>query len=181
MNNILQCIRDNIGPEHCASPFCSKDKCKKDKCDVYLNGTLSPRLIVDPESESLASKFPNYFSDNKRKCDFILFFENSDGTVVIAPLELKHGRAEANIAAKQLQAGASFAEHMIPKSCRPACQPILFHSGNLHKLQRTELNKAKIHFRGAQLTIRTAKCGQPGNLANALPDEQVQRQGRRKR
>ncbi len=175
MNNILQCIRDEIGAEHCP-PSCSKDQCKVD-----LKGTPSPYLIVDPESKSKQGKDPaNHSPNNNKKCDLIFFFQNSDGNLVIVPLELKTGEVKATPVRDQLQAGVCFAERIIPKSCHPACQPILFHSGNLHKLQRTELNKAKIRFRGARLTIQTAKCGQPGNLANALSDEQGQRQGMRK-
>ena len=44
-----------------------------------------------------------------------------------------------------------------------------------------KLRKAKVRFRGAQLTIQMAKCGQPDNLANALSDKRGQPQGRRKR
>lgn len=156
MNHIFQCIRDNIGSEHCSQ------SCSRDGCRVDLEGTPSSRVIADADCASLDTFFPG------RRCDFILFFQNSDDTVVVVPLELKHGRPEASIAAEQLQAGACFAEHMIPQSCCPVCQPILVHGGNLHPVQLKELNRAKIHFRGLKLTIQTAKCGQPGNLAKAL-------------
>jgi len=169
MNHILQCIRDNIGSEHCSQ------SCSRDGCRVDLKGTPLSRVIADVDYASLDTSFPG------RRCDFILFFQNSDGTVVVVPLELKHGKPEANIAAEQLQAGAYFAERMIPKACCPVCQPILVHGGRLHLIQRKALNRAKIHFRGAQLTIRTAKCGQPGNLATALSGGLGQSQDKRKR
>lgn len=158
MNHTLQYIQDKVGAENC-SRSCSRDKCGVDLYDITLD-----RVIANADSKGLGTFFPC------KRCDFILFFENSDGTVVIAPLELKHGRAEANSTAEQLQAGACFAERMIPESCCPICQPILFHGRRLHPVQRKELNRAKVRFRGAQLTIQTAKCGQPGNLAKALSD-----------
>ena len=133
------------------------------------------RVIANADSKGLASFFPS------RRCDFILFLENSDGTVFIVPLELKHGKAEAKSTAEQLQAGACFAERMIPESCCPVCHPILFHGRNLHPVQRRALNRAKIHFRGARLTIQTARCGQPGNLAGALSNKRSQSPGRRRR
>ena len=147
MNNILKDIRDKIRAENCCR------SCSRDGCKVDLRDTPSTRVIADADCESLDTFFPS------RRCDFILFFQDSGGTAVIAPLELKHGRAEANSTAEQLQAGACFAERVIPKSCDSICHPILFHAGGLHKDQLKKLNQAKIHFRGARLTIRTARCG----------------------
>lgn len=169
MNHIFQCIRDNIGSEHCSQ------SCSRDGCRVDLEGTPSSRVIADADCASLDIFFPG------RRCDFILFFQDLDDTVVVVPLELKHGRPEANIAAEQLQAGACFAERMIPEPCCPVCQPILFHGRSLHPVQRKALNQAKILFRGARLTIQTAKCGQRGNLAGALSNKRSQSPGRRKR
>ena len=169
MDDTLGFIRDKIGAKN-RSRSCSRDKCRVDLTDITL-----ARVIANADSKGLA----HFFSG--KRCDFILFFQDSDGSVVIAPLELKHGEAEANSTAEQLQAGACFAENMIPESCCPACHPILFHGRRLHPVELRELNRAKIHFRGAQLTIRTAKCGQPGNLAKALSGGLGQSQDKRKR
>ena len=159
MNNILQCIRDEIGAEHCP-PSCSKDRCKVD-----LKGTPSPYLIVDPESKSKQGKDPaNHSPNNNKKCDLIFFFQNSDGNLVIVPLELKTGEVKATPVRDQLQAGVCFAERIIPKSCHPACQPILFHSGNLHKLQRTELNRAKIRLPGSSVDDSDSQMRPAGQL-----------------
>ena len=174
MNNMLKHIQDKIGAEHC------RQSCSKDNCKVYLSNTPSLRLIVDPESKE-GKGLANYFPDDKKKCDSIIFFQNSTGKLVIALLEFKTGEVKATPISEKLQAAACFAERMIPESCYPVCQPILFHSGNLHKVQLQELNKEKVRFRGAQLTIQMAKCGQPDNLANALSDKRGQPQGRRKR
>lgn len=169
MDDILGYIRDKISAENCSR------SCSRDRCSVDLSDITPARVIANADSKGLASFFPG------KRCDFILFLENSDGTVVIAPLELKHGKAEANSTAEQLQAGACFAESMIPGSPCPVCHPILFHGRRLHPVQRKELNRAKIHFRGAQLTIRTAKCGQSGNLAKALSGGLGQSRGKGKR
>ena len=125
-------------------------------------------------------RFPNNLPDNGKKCDLIFFFQDSDDNLVIAPLELKTGEVKASLVSEQLQAGVYFAERMIPESSCSICQPILFHAGNLHKFQRDKLNQAKILFRGARLTIQTAKCDQPRNLARALSNKRSQSQSRRK-
>ena len=165
MDDILGYIRDKIGAENCSR------SCSRDKCGVDLSDITTARVIANADSKGLVSFFPG------KRCDFILFLENSAGTVVIVPLELKHGKAEAQSTAEQLQAGASFAEGMIPESSCPVCHPILFHGRRLHPVQLKELNRAKIHFLGLKLTIQTAKCGQMGNLARALSDKLDQVQG----
>ena len=159
MSNLLQVIQDKIGAEHYL-PSCSKDK-----CNVDLNGTPSPHLIDDPESKGKEGKgTANHSFDHEKKCDLIFFFQDLDGNLVTAPLELKTGEVKAILVREQLQAGVCFAEHIISKSGYSICQPILFHAGNLDKFQQDKLNQAKIHFRGLKLTIQTAKCGQPGAI-----------------
>jgi len=170
MDDNLEYIRGKIGAENC-SPSCSRDGCK-----VYLEHIARNRVIANVDSKGLA----NFFTDSRR-CDFVLFLEDRDGRMVIAPLELKHGKADAKDTAEQLQAGASFAETKIPESCCSLCRPILFLGRSLHRLELKELNQAKIRFRGCEWTIKIANCGQRGNLARALFGGQAQPQSRRNR
>lgn len=174
MNNMLKYIQDKIGAEHC------RQSCSKDNCKVDLSDTPSPRLIVDPESRE-GEGLANYFPDNEKKCDSILFFQSPAGKLVVAPLEFKIGEVKATPISEKLQAAACFAERIIPKSCDSICHPILFHAGGLHKDQLKKLNRAKVRFRGARLTIQTARCGKPGNLAKALSDQREQSQTRSRR
>ena len=171
MNNMLKHIQDRIGAENC------RRSCSRDKCMVHLDDINPDRVIANADSKGLSEFFPG------KRCDFILFLKESGGTMVIVPLELKSGKAEANDIAEQLQAGARFAEEMIPEPCpfSPVCRPILFHGRSLHPLQRKELNRKKVRFRGYEWTIQTARCGRPGNLANALSLERGQSQGGRQR
>ena len=178
MNNILKHIQDKIGAENC-SPSCSRDKCV-----VCLDGITPDRIIADADSNDLDQFFPG------KRCDFILFLKNPTAPLIV-PLELKSGRLEPEHVAEQLQAGVDFAQRMleegmleeciIPQPCHLVCQPILLHGKNLPETLRRKLNQAKIRFRGAQLTIQTAKCGQPGNLAKALFDGRGQSPDRKKR
>ena len=150
MDDILGYIRGRISAENCSR------SCSRDKCGVDLGDITPTRVIANMDSKGLADFFPG------KRCDFILFLKNSDGTVVIVPLELKHGKAEAQSTAEQLQTGVSFAEGMIPESSYPVCHLILFHGRRLHPVQLKELNRVKIHFLGLKLTIQTAKCGRRG-------------------
>lgn len=83
--------------------------------------------------------------------------------MVTVPLELKSGRAEVSHVSVQLQKGADFAARFAPANT--ICYPVLIH-GKRISLER--LNRAKVHFRGRQMTIRTGRCNRSRNLERAL-------------
>ena len=91
----------------------------------------------------------------------------------MVPMELKSGGVNASTASEQLQRGAELAERFTRNriTVGVVCHPILFHGKRIHEKARKALNRAKVQFRGRQLTIKTARCGQPGNLANVLAGE----------
>ena len=86
----------------------------------------------------------------------------------MAPIELKSGNVDDSHAVKQLQAGAAFADRLSRDESGADCQPILFHGKSIHRKQRAALARGKMNFRGRKLTVKTARCGQPGNLACVL-------------
>ncbi len=105
-----------------------------------------------------------------KRCDYVLFWAaGAHETLVTVPLELKSGDVDASEASAQLQQGAAFADRFIRSDVTSTCHPILVHGGRVHPYQRRTLNRAKVHFRGQQLTIKTARCNHPGNLMQALP------------
>ena len=122
----------------------------------------SHRVVVDAD---LA--FPAHEMAGKR-CDYVLFLffaVTPKDTLFAVPMELKSGGADASEVSEQLQRGADFAHRFAPKA---VCCPILFHGKKIHEAQRKTLNRAKVRFRGLQLTIKTARCNRPRNLALAL-------------
>ena len=155
MSNTLVCIRRTVGEEHLGQ------SCSRDGCRVFMTDIPSPRVVADADRA-----FPRH-GISGRRCDFVLFFQTAGNVLVIAPMELKSG-ADTSGVAEQLQAGAAFAERIIPETLFPLFRPILFHGRGLHAKQRKALNRAKVRFRGADLSIKTARCGQPRNLARAL-------------
>ena len=122
----------------------------------------SPRVVVDVERVFEARK-----STGKR-CDFILFLQLGQDILMIAPMELKSGGADTSEVAEQLQAGAELARTLVPKVPDPIIRPILFHGRKLHPKQRRDLNRAKVRIQGLELSIKTERCGRPGDLARAL-------------
>ena len=135
--------------------------------DVRLQ-IRSVRIVVDVDRASRTHEITG------RRCDYILYFTRSDcDTLVMVPIELKSGGVDVSTASKQLQRGVELAERFTRNriDVRSVCHPVLFHGKRIHEKARKALNRAKVRFRGRQLTIKTARCGQPGNLANVLAGE----------
>ncbi len=157
-SEVLDAIREQIGEENLSGSY------RREGCQMYMTDVPSPRVIADAD---LA--FPAHNLSGK-KCDFILFlFENAEKLLTI-PVELKGGNVDASEAHEQLQQGADFAARVMPKSLTSVCRPVLIHGKGLHTQQRITLNRAKIRFRGQELTIKTARCKNRGNLAQALKE-----------
>ena len=156
MSAALNRIQAAVGTSHC------RESCSRDRCQVDLNGAPNARLIVDADTA-----FPAHGVRGKR-CDFILFLSGGGRALVVAPIELKSGDVDASEAVDQLQAGAAFADRLSRGESGADCQPILFHGKSIHRTQRIALARGKVNFRGRKLTVKTARCGQPGNLARVL-------------
>ena len=155
-SEVLDAIRSKVGAENLSSSY------KREGCRVYMTDVPFPRVVVDAD---LA--FPAHNRDGKR-CDFILFLFDNKGRFLIAPIELKGRNVDASEAFEQLQQGADFAAGVAAQTPGTLCRPILFHRRKIHLKQLRKLNRAKVRFRGRNLTITIARCNRPGNLARAL-------------
>ena len=156
MSAALDRIQAKAGDDHCCQ------SCSRDGCRVDLNGAPSLRVIVDADSAFRAHGVGG------KRCDFILFLSGGGRALVVAPIELKSGNVDASEAVDQLRAGAAFADRLSRGEDDADCQPILFHGKSIHRKQRADLARGKVNFRGRKLTVKTARCGQPGNLASTL-------------
>lgn len=156
-NDVLDRIRSKVGTSNVS------DSCSRDKCRVNMTGVPAPRVVVDVDCA-----FPPGRAEGSQ-CDYVLFFVASGADrLVAAPIELKSGGVDASKATAQLQQGAMFVDKVAPAGSQTVCLPILFHGKSIHRKQREALNRAKVQFRGRNLTIKTARCGRPRNLAQAL-------------
>ena len=156
MKEVLDGIRAAVGAENCAR------SCSRDGCRVYLQGVPRGRVVVDVDKA-----FEAHGGEGKR-CDFIVFLPGADGKLIAAPIELKSGRFDVSDALEQLQKGAEFAEQFAPGASETVCRPILIHGKSIRPKARKALERSKIRFGGLALTVKTKRCGQPGNLMNAL-------------
>ena len=156
MNKTLTGIGNKVGEENLSR------SCSGDGCRVYMTDVPSSRVIVDMERMFRSRRLTG------KRCDFVLFFQKTKNVLVIVPVELKGGGVDASQAAEQLQAGAEFAASVVSTASDPTFRPILFHGRRLHPKQRKDINRAKVRIQGVEVSIKTARCGRPRNLAQAL-------------
>ena len=155
--DLLDSLRSRIGADNLIT------SCGGRGCRVDMAGVPGPYLIVDVDKA-----FPAHRLEGPR-CDRVLFLLGPvPRRLVSAPIELKSGGLNASHVADQLQCSLEFVNRVAPPSTLLACRPILVHGHGLHPKQRKALGRIKIRFRGQRLTIATARCNRPGNLAAAL-------------
>ena len=163
MNNILENIVTQIEAAHL---IVNRNALTRENCRADLTGLPSDRVVVDMDAV-----FPSGQSGQKQ-CDYILFFLNtSEDTCFAVPIELKRGGVKG--ARAQLQQGADFAARYVPRYCKTVCVPILFHKG-LSTFAHRALQKGKVRFRGANMTVETTRCDANRNLVAVLPQSSLQ-------
>ena len=158
MNNILENIVTQIGAAHL---IVNRNALTRENCRADLTGLPTDRVVVDMDAV-----FPSG-QHGQKQCDYVVFFLNtSEDTCFAVPIELKRGTIKG--ARAQLQQGADFAARYVPRGYKTICVPILFHKG-LSTFAHRALQKRKVRFRGAKMTVETTRCDVNKNLAAVLP------------
>ena len=156
MNGVLDGIRLRIGTDNLTH------SCDRNGCEVSMIDVPRDRVIVDADLAFLAH------DQQGERCDFVVFFVSADRNLYAVPIELKSGGIPVAKTVRQLRKGAEFADRFAPEDPSPVCRPILIHGHPLTFRDRKRLNRLKVAFRGLELTVKTARCGFPRNLATAL-------------
>ena len=160
MTDLIEHVKRQIPP-----PCCVR-RCRKEKCTVVLKQAPSPFVLVDLDCDRL------HIEEGSRRCDFLFVSQEDKGMPgLVGVLELK-GRPRASVVAAQLQAGAQFAERVLPGDVELRFRPVLFYSGGLRGAERDRIRNTFIRFRhpkkGSVLKTRVIlkSCGSP--LKDAL-------------
>lgn len=129
-------------------------------CSVSLKNVPQPFFLIQMDCDKLP------IGQNEKRCDYI-FIGGSD-RVWIVPMELKKGDLGASEVMKQLQAGAQFAERIIPRNEQIFFLPIAVFGGKAHPTERRKLRQSanRIRFRNQRFNIQLLKCG--GHLVEAI-------------
>ncbi len=138
-----------------------KRKLNKKGCAVSLQDAPKTRLVVDFDKPG------SPLSPSVVRCDYLVVAEGEQAHSWVAVLELKRGKLHAGEVVRQLRAGASAAEKLVPQDETFMFRPIAA-SGNKHKHDRKELRKQgnRIRFHGTNEAVRLISCG--GKLVETL-------------
>lgn len=148
MTGLVDAVRAKV------SSGCIVRRCGARGCSVNMTGAPQPNVLVDMDCDDLEVE------EGDRRCDFM--FVSDDGDWVVA-LELKRGRLDASDIVGQLQAGAKFAEGIVPEDASVQFLPVAVHGGKTHKTEREQIRQAKIRFRNKQFNVKMLGCGRQLN------------------
>ena len=142
------------------------DSCGGEGCRVYMTGIPSERVVIDVERE--------FDSRNRteKRCDRLLFFiDNIENNLVVAPIELKSGKAEQSEVTEKLQNSLNFAANIVPRTraLTTVYRPILFQGRGIKWVNPRGTKQFNVNFRGNK-RIRVGRCGKDENLARALSE-----------
>ena len=133
----------------------------KSGCKVSMQGAPRPRLIVDFDKPGSPLK------QDQTRCDYLFVAEDDQGPGWVSPLELKRGRLQADDAVKQLQAGATAAEGIVPWNKPFRFRPVAaFRGSSRFEISKLKSKSCRVRFRGRTEAIRLISCGEP--LAKVL-------------
>lgn len=141
---------------------CIATRIRRPKCRVVLDGVPASCLIVDLDDPG------SPLGDSDARCDYLFVAEDDAAGSWVAPLELTTGPVDANKFVRQLRAGASAAERLVPRNVAAGFRPIAVYGGGSHIAERRRLqrNDNKVSFHGVREPVRLMKCG--ARLADQL-------------
>ncbi len=137
--------------------------CGGEGCKVDMDGLPRELVVVNLETEFDSRK------KTEKRCDRLLFFKYQ-GSLLVATIELKSGKAPESDVIEKTKNSLNFARQIVstlPRS-KPIYVPILFHGRGIKWTNpRKKKQGLKVPFSGG-LTIQTGRCDRERNLAGIL-------------
>ena len=155
--NVLENIRAQFNTESLVS------SCGGEGCKVDMDGLPQERVVVNLETEFDSLK------KTEKRCDRLLFFRDQ-GSLVVATIELKSGKAPESDVIEKTENSLTFASQIVSglPRLKPIYVPILFEGRGIKWTNpRKKKQGLKVSF-GGGLTIQTDRCGRERNLAGIL-------------
>jgi len=156
VSGLVRRVRANVDDR------CVVTRIRKKGCRVSLDSAPASRVIVDFD------KAGSPLGPSDRRCDYLFVADVAARDGWVAPLELKRGRFHTSECVRQLQAGATAAEKLVPPSAGVRFRPIAVVGGRMTK---EEWNKSRqkqnaVRFHGKFELLRSLTSGQ--KLADEL-------------
>lgn len=144
MSGLLRQVVDGF-PQDCMAR-----NCRREGCTAHLGNVPKPHQIVDMDKPSLGLQ-------SRSHCDFIIFHEASSGVHAVA-LELKNS-PNVGRAVNQLIGTAQYLQEMFPSpKILSEFRAVLVHGKGISRTLNRRLLRARLNFRGTQVTIERRRC-----------------------
>ena len=137
---------------------CLVRKCQARGCQIRFDIAQDDFILIDMDCHLGSIK----------KCDYLfLGRDGGDSSILLAPIEMKRGKARASELLSQLRSGTEIADQLIPhltgsrKATKVRFRPIAAYGRGLHSQERKKLRSQsyRIRFRGQIRSIGLVKCG----------------------
>ena len=132
-------------------------------CKVDMDGLPRERVVVNLETEFDSRK------KTEKRCDRLLFFKYQ-GSLFVATIELKSGKAPESDVIEKTENSLTFASQIVSglPRLKTFYVPILFEGRGIKWTNpRKKKQGLKVSF-GGGLTVQTDRCGREQNLAGIL-------------
>ena len=140
------------------------NSCSGEGCIVDMEGVPSERIVVHVENEF------DFQEKREKRCDRLLFFINTEKSLVAVRIELKSGKAEESDVVEQLENSLKFAQSIASATSisRTEYCPVLFDGRGIKWSDPRGLKQLSVRFRGKNLLVLRGKCSGKKHLANLL-------------
>lgn len=148
MSGLLESVRERAGDDAIV------DEIDRDGCSVALDGTPTPQVVLDLDSDSLS------LVGRHKRCDY-LFVGGASPDEWVVLVELKSGSLKVNDTAQQLRGGARLADTVLPDTGVFRLAAVVAHGRPLRHRVRRRLQDAEIRLRDRVCRPFLIRCGAP--------------------
>ena len=141
-------------------PKCHADKCEDHDCSLSMSDAPSPNALISLEHPDAP------VASGQSHCDFLFVGGRDEDPPLVAPIELTTGKKKANHLLKQIRAGASVADSLLPPGISFRFRPVAARERGLGRGEMSKLRALRVSFRGQPRLIKLVPCG--SKLKDAL-------------
>ena len=139
---------------------CHADKCEDSGCSLSMSEAPSPSALISLEHPDGPVEF------GQTRCDFLFVAGRDEDAPLVAPIELTTGRKSAYTFLRQIRAGASVADSLLPPGISFRFRPVAARERELGRGEMSKLRSLRVSFRGQPRLIKLVPCG--SKLKDAL-------------
>ena len=141
-------------------PKCHADKCEDSGCSLSMSEAPSPSALISLEHPD--GPVPR----GQSRCDFLFVAGRDEDAPLVAPIELTTGRKSAYKFLRQIRAGVSVADSLLPAGISFRFRPVAAYKRGIARAEIDKLRANGVDFRDKTGRIKLVPCG--SKLKDAL-------------